>query len=168
MENNQDILLAEGRIAAPLRRFKLTVATAESCTGGLVGDRLTNIAGSSDYFQGGILSYSNEVKERVLGVPAEVLNTVGAVSAECALAMARGVRRVIGTSIGLSTTGSAGPGGGTPQKPVGLVYVAIVAEGYERVERYVWTGGRIQNKRESAEAVLLLLVDYLASLEGKE
>jgi PncC family amidohydrolase len=132
-----------------------------------VGDRLTNISGSSDYFLGGILSYSNEIKEKVLGVPREVLETVGAVSAECALAMAMGARKVIGASIGLSATGIAGPGGGSAGKPVGLVYVGIAADNYHRVERYVWSGDRIQNKRESAEAVLRLLLDYLAQLEEK-
>jgi len=159
-------IMAENIVGPKLRAAQLTVATAESCTGGLVGDRLTNISGSSDYFLGGILSYSNEIKEKVLGVPREVLETAGAVSAECALAMALGARKVIGASIGLSTTGIAGPSGGTPQKPVGLVYVGIAADNYHRVERYVWSGDRIQNKRESAEAALHLLLDYLAQFEG--
>jgi PncC family amidohydrolase len=158
-------ILVENIVGPKLRAAQLTVATAESCTGGLVGDRLTNISGSSDYFLGGILSYSNEIKEKVLGVPREVLETVGAVSAECALAMAMGARKVIGASIGLSATGIAGPGGGSAGKPVGLVYVGIAADNYHRVERYVWSGDRIQNKRESAEAVLRLLLDYLAQLD---
>jgi PncC family amidohydrolase len=154
-------ILLEGLVGQKLREFGLTVSTAESCTGGLLGDRLTNIAGSSDYFQGGVLSYSNAIKERVLQVPKEILESAGAVSEECALAMARGVRYLMNTSIGLSTTGIAGPGGGTPTKPVGLVYIGISVEGYERVERYVWAGDRIQNKRESGEAALKLLMEYL-------
>jgi PncC family amidohydrolase len=157
-------VLPEMLVGPLLRSHKLTVATAESCTGGLVGDRLTNVSGSSDYFLGGVLSYSNDVKERVLGVPNAVLMSVGAVSRECALAMAQGTRRVTGSSIGISTTGIAGPGGATPGKPVGLVYIGLSAEGFERVESYVWAGDRIQNKRESAEAALRMLLEYLQSL----
>ncbi len=150
-------------VAAPLlTSLKLTVATAESCTGGLVGHRLTNVTGSSAYFWGGILSYDNSVKQGVLGVPEEVLLSVGAVSQECALAMADGARRVIGTHIGLSTTGIAGPGGGGPGKPVGLVYIALTAgDGFRRCERYVWEADRIANKEQSAEAALRMLVEYL-------
>ncbi|NWJ45440.1 MAG: CinA family protein [Chloroflexi bacterium] len=157
-------ILVEGVVGVLLREKRLTVATAESCTGGLIGDRITNIAGSSDYFMGGVMSYSNGVKEKILGVPMSVLETMGAVSSECALAMAQGVRRLLNTDIGVSATGIAGPGGGTPQKPVGLVYIALSADGYERVERFIWSGDRIQNKRESSEAALKILLEYLQSL----
>ncbi|MEI7556284.1 nicotinamide-nucleotide amidohydrolase family protein [Candidatus Chlorohelix sp.] len=157
-------IMAEGMVGALLREKRLTVATAESCTGGLIGDRLTNISGSSDYFMGGVMSYSNRVKEKILGVPAITLETVGAVSSECALAMAQGVRHLLDTDIGVSATGIAGPGGGTPQKPVGLVYIALSADGYERVECFIWSGDRIQNKRESSEAALKILIEYLQSL----
>jgi PncC family amidohydrolase len=157
-------IMVEGVVGVLLHEKRLTIATAESCTGGLIGDRLTNITGSSDYFMGGVMSYSNGVKEKILGVPMAVLETVGAVSSECALAMAQGVRRLLDTDIGISATGIAGPGGGTLQKPVGLVYIALSADGYERVERFIWAGDRIQNKRESSEAALKILLEYLQSL----
>jgi len=99
------------------------VAVAESCTGGLLGGRLTSLAGSSDYFLGGVLAYADAAKEHLLGVPAGLLACEGAVSAPVAAAMAEGARRATGADYGLSTTGIAGPGGGTPAKPVGLVYV---------------------------------------------
>jgi nicotinamide-nucleotide amidase len=109
------------------RERGLTLATAESCTGGLVAARLTSVAGSSDVVRGGIVAYANDVKEEQLGVPAATLAQHGAVSAETAAAMANGVRRRLGADIGVSVTGVAGPGGGTAEKPVGLVY--MYAEG---------------------------------------
>lgn len=149
-------------IGEKLRRAGLTLATAESCTGGLVGHRLTNIAGSSDYFYGGVISYDNTIKQNVLGVPARVLETVGAVSPECALAMAQGARKLLATNLAVSITGIAGPGGGTAEKPVGLVYIALVDDrGFERGERYVWAGDRVENKELSAEAALKLVNEYL-------
>src|SRR5690606_25849076 len=102
----------------------VTIATAESCTGGLVAHRITTVAGSSAYFIGGVVAYSNELKQSLLGVPAAILERHGAVSRQCALAMAQGVRLRTGADIGVSTTGIAGPGGATPTKPVGLVYIA--------------------------------------------
>ena len=103
----------------------LTLATAESCTGGLIGARLTEIAGASDVFVGGVIAYSNEVKERKLGVPAKLLREHGAVSAEVGAAMASGARRELGADLAVADTGIAGPGGGTPEKPVGLVFLAV-------------------------------------------
>jgi nicotinamide-nucleotide amidase len=105
------------------RQHRLTIATAESCTGGLVAARLTSVPGSSDVVLGGVVSYSNDMKERELGVPAELIAEHGAVSAEVAEAMAHGARERLGAGVGVSVTGIAGPGGGTPEKPVGLVYV---------------------------------------------
>lgn len=157
-------IMPEALLFTKLTAAKLTVAAAESCTGGLVGHRLTNVAGSSAYFWGGVMSYDNSIKQNVLGVPAEVLNTVGAVSAECALAMAKGVRHLMQTDIGVSTTGIAGPGGATPGKPVGLVYIAVVANGYERCQRFIWQGDRILNKQQSAEVALKMLLDYVNTL----
>ncbi|NWJ95130.1 MAG: CinA family protein [Chloroflexi bacterium] len=154
--------LLEEKVAPLLRKLGLKLATAESCTGGLIGHHLTNIAGSSEYYMGGIISYDNYVKQQVLGVPVGVLETVGAVSEECAIAMAQGARRVLATDLGLSTTGIAGPGGATPGKPVGLVYIALAdGEGYVRCEKFIWQADRISNKERSAQAALRLLFGYL-------
>ncbi len=148
-----------------LRQRRLTLATAESCTGGLIGHRLTDVPGSSDYFRGGIIAYSNEVKERLLGAKLETLQTHGAVSAETAIEMARGARRVLGTDIAVSATGIAGPGGGTADKPIGLTYIAVASAKGERVERFLWDKDRAGNKWASTEAALQMLWDYLTTLE---
>lgn len=139
----------------------LTVAVAESCTGGLIAHRLTNVSGSSAYFIGGVVAYSNQVKERVLGVSGETLTAYGAVSEACAREMARGARRLFGTDVAISSTGIAGPTGGTAEKPVGLVYVALAAPDLERCERHLWQGDRLENKRQTAEAALEMLRQYL-------
>jgi PncC family amidohydrolase len=140
---------------------RLTLALAESCTGGLIGHRLTNVPGSSDYFVGGLVAYSYSAKEKLLGVRPETLETFGAVSEPTAREMARGACRVLGTHLGVAVTGIAGPGGATPDKPVGLTWVALCAPDFERAERYVWTGDRAANKEASAEAALRLVLDYL-------
>ena len=157
----------EVMIGQLLRKHHLTLATAESCTGGLIGHRLTDVPGSSDYFLGGIIAYSNEIKERLLGVKLETLQAHGAVSAETAIEMARGASRVLGADVAVSVTGIAGPGGGTADKPIGLTYVAVVAANYERVERFVWTDDRAGNKWASSEAALQVLQHYFATLAGK-
>ena len=140
---------------------KLKLATAESCTGGLLGHRITDVPGSSTYFEGGIIAYSYEAKERLLGVHHDTLYEHGAVSAETALEMARGARRELGTDIGISITGIAGPGGGMPGKPVGLVYIALSARNSERVEHYIWDDDREGNKRRSAQVALEMLKEFL-------
>lgn len=145
-----------------LRERGLTLATAESCTGGLLGHRVTEVPGSSDYYLGSVVAYANAVKASVLGVPQEVLEAHGAVSRETALAMARGARRLLGADLALSVTGIAGPGGGTPQKPVGLTFIALAAPDGEWVEEYRWCGDRSTNKAASAGAALALLRWYLA------
>ena len=143
----------------------LTIAVAESCTGGLIAHRLTNVSGSSAYFVGGVVAYSDEVKERVLGVSGETLLTYGAVSEETAREMARGACRLFDTDVAISATGIVGPTGGTPQKPVGLVYVALAAQDLERCERHLWQGDRLtvrlENKRRTSEAALEMLRQYL-------
>ncbi|MCS7179201.1 MAG: nicotinamide-nucleotide amidohydrolase family protein [Anaerolineae bacterium] len=144
-----------------LRERRLALAVAESCTGGLLSHRITNVPGSSDYYRGSVTAYANEVKERVLGVPPAVLAAHGAVSPETARAMAQGVRRLLGADLALAITGIAGPGGGTPQKPVGLTIIALAAPDGEWVEAYRWSGDRLTNKATSASAALALLRWYL-------
>ena len=137
-----------------LIKNRKTIATAESCTGGLIGDRLTNISGSSLYYKGGIVAYSNSVKEKTIGVKKETLDSAGSVSEETALEMARGIRNKFNADIGLSTTGIAGPKGGTKEKPVGLVYIAISYDRGEKVYRFVFTPYRKTNKLMTSQAAL--------------
>ena len=151
----------EKQIGELLSERGWTLAVAESCTGGLLGHCITNVSGSSSYFQGGVISYSNEVKESILGVPEETLIEHGAVSKETAQAMAQGARRLLGTDVALSVTGVAGPTGGTREKPVGLVYIGLAAEGADLWEKYIWHGDRTENKEQSAQAALELLLKYL-------
>ena len=145
-----------------LRNKGLTLAIAESCTGGLVAHVVTNVPGSSDYFDRGIVSYSNSAKRELLGVRESSLIEHGAVSEEVALEMARGVKENAGTEIGLSTTGIAGPGGGTEEKPVGLVYVGLVIDDEDYVRRLNLDGDRGTNKRLAAENALELLLEAVA------
>jgi PncC family amidohydrolase len=144
-----------------LTKQGLTIAVAESCTGGLIAHQLTNVSGSSAYFVGGVVAYANEVKEQVLGVSGETLAAHGAISEETVREMARGARRLFGTDVAISATGIAGPTGGKPQKPVGLVYVALAAPDLERYERHLWQGDRLENKRQTSEAALEMLRQYL-------
>ncbi|HEY8445988.1 MAG TPA: CinA family protein [Thermomicrobiales bacterium] len=146
----------------------LTVATAESCTGGAVAHRITTVAGSSGYFLGGIVAYANEAKERLLGVSREILRQRGAVSAECALAMAEGARRAFNADIAVSTTGIAGPGGATARKPVGLVYIAFASPLGTGCEEHHFSGDRLAVIHASTEAALRLLVEQVTrNLLGK-
>jgi PncC family amidohydrolase len=139
----------------------LTLAFAESCTGGLIADLITDISGSSAYFLGSAVTYANSAKQGIVGVRGETLARHGAVSAETAAEMAQGARRAYGADIGASVTGIAGPTGATPRKPVGLVHIHLSAEGAEWGERHVWDGDRLGNKALSAEAVLRLVLRYL-------
>ena len=160
-----DALASE--IGAVLRHMGRSLAVAESCTGGLVCHHVTNVPGSSDYFLGGVVSYADSAKANVLGIPASTLRMHGAVSQETAVAMAKRVRDILGSDIALSITGIAGPGGGAPGKPVGLVHISLVAENAEVSERHVWSGDRLANKRASACAALQLLRHYLTSVAGR-
>jgi nicotinamide-nucleotide amidase len=164
----------EEKIGSLLIEQRLTLATAESCTGGLVAHRITNVPGSSAYFLGGVVAYANEAKEALLGVQPATLAAHGAVSEETAREMARGARQKLGADVAVAITGIAGPAGGTPDKPVGLTYAALSAPGVDAsaptvdlVERYVWTGGRLENKKASAEAALRLVADYLKKRGSK-
>lgn len=154
----------EMRIGNILRQRHLTLATAESCTGGLISDRITDIPGSSEYFTGGIVAYSYEAKASLLNVSWDTLNTKGAVSKETVLEMARGVRNALGADISISVSGIAGPGGGTPEKPVGTTWIGLVTLEGEWTRHFVWSGDRIQNKKYSCDAALQFILDYL---EGK-
>lgn len=147
----------EGVVGRLLRARGLTVSLAESCTGGLVGHRLTQVPGSSAYFERGFVVYSNEAKQAVLGVPASVLKEHGAVSAACAEAMARGARERAGTDVGVSVTGIAGPDGGTPTKPVGTVFIGVADRDGAVVERHRFDRDREGNKALSAVWALDLL-----------
>jgi PncC family amidohydrolase len=156
--------LAERLQAACLERG-LTVAVAESCTGGLVADAITDIPGSSGYFLGGIVSYADSAKVALLDVPTEVLAAHGAVSAQVGRAMAAGAQARFGADLAAAVTGIAGPDGGTEAKPVGLTYVAIAGPSGADVRRFQWSGDRAANKVASAEVVLELLVEWAAGTE---
>jgi PncC family amidohydrolase len=138
-----------------------TLALAESCTGGLIGHLITEVPGSSAYFLGSAVTYAYQAKELLLGVSHETIATHGVVSEPVARAMASGVRRVLGADIGVAVTGIAGPGGATPNKPVGLTFVALSAPGYAICRRFVWSGDRSGNKLSSALAALGMLREYL-------
>jgi nicotinamide-nucleotide amidase len=154
----------EAALGARLKKRGLTLAVAESCTGGLLGSRITSVPGSSAYFLGGIISYANSVKTRRLGVPSRLLAKHGAVSAECAAALARGARRAIAADVGIAITGVAGPDGGTKDKPVGLVFVAVSGPGRARaVKRLEINGPREAVRSRAATAALRLAFDRLTA-----
>jgi len=138
-----------------------TLTVAESCTGGLLGDVITNLPGSSEYFQGGVIAYSNQVKINLLKVSAELLKKNGAVSPEVALSMARGVRKLLGSSVGVAITGIAGPDGGSEEKPVGLIYISVLTPELEVVKRFHFAGNRREIKTQSAETAIKLLISLL-------
>jgi PncC family amidohydrolase len=163
---------AETRINALLAmpqggQAPVTVAAAESLTGGNVSARITKLAGSSAYFLGGIVAYSNEAKASLLGVSEETLATRGAVSAECAREMAEGARRAFGADVAVATTGIAGPGGATERKPVGLVYIALAGPDGVTTEEFHFPGGRATVTDASTEAALLMLLRGLERRLGK-
>lgn len=144
-----------------LRQQKLTLSVAESCTGGLVSHRITNIPGSSDYFMGGIVAYAYEAKVSLLGVSWETLRAHGAVSREVVLQMARGARQSLLTDLALSVSGIAGPAGETDEKPVGTTWMALADANQAWARGFYFKGNRLENKSASAEALLQLLLDYL-------
>lgn len=148
-------------IAGLLTAKKLTIAVAESCTGGMITSRLTDVSGSSDYLERGLVTYSNAAKISMLGVPAEIIERHGAVSEETARLMAEGVRKLAGTDLGISSTGIAGPTGGSPEKPVGTVYIALADSRKTICRHYAYRWDRKRNKDIFAEAALFLLKNYL-------
>ena len=157
----------EAQVGPLLRQRGLKLVLAESCTGGLVGHRITNIPGSSDYYLGSVTAYAYEAKERLLGVKHDTLLKFGAVSRETAIEMARGVRQALAEDfglervIGISLTGIAGPGGGMPNKPVGLVWIGMSTPTGDHAWELHWTGNRVENKELSAQRALELLMEYL-------
>ena len=152
----------EARIGERLCALGWTICTAESCTGGLVSHRLTNIPGSSAYMMGGVVAYSNAAKQRLLGVRQGTLIAYGAVSEPTAAEMAAGARALFETHLAVSVTGIAGPGGATAEKPVGLTYVGVAGPNdLLIVRRYLFDGDRDANKAASAEAVLALALEIL-------
>jgi len=153
----------EEAVGALLRERGLAVSTAESCTGGLVAHRLTNIPGSSRYVERGVVVYSNEAKEELLGVPRDLLKAHGAVSAPVAEAMVRGVCRVGHTACGVAITGIAGPDGGSAEKPVCTVFIAVASPAGVEVRRFLFPGGRVAVKWQSAQAALDMLRRALSS-----
>lgn len=155
--SNEILSLAEN-VGKYLLEQHWTIAAAESCTGGLLTSYLTDVSGSSAYVMGSIVSYSNAAKQQFLGVQEATLIQYGAVSQHTAHEMAVGIRRVMQTDIGVSVTGIAGPGGGTPEKPVGLVYIGLATAQAVYVERHQWAGDRTYNKLASVQAALQLIL----------
>ena len=152
----------EKAIGDHLRKRKWTLSIAESCTGGLICDRITDIPGSSGYFMGGMVTYSNESKTELLGIPEAYIKRFGAVSPQVARKMAQEVRKAFNTTFGLSTTGIAGPTGGTKEKPVGLVYIGLVDGKKAFVRKENLKGSRREIKKKAAHQGLRFLYDYLS------
>jgi PncC family amidohydrolase len=159
-----DALIAlAARLGERCQALGLRIATIESCTGGLIGHAITEVPGSSGYYLGGFVTYSDDAKRAMVGVTGDVLEAHGAVSAQTAMAMAMGGRDRTAADIGIAVTGIAGPDGGSPAKPVGLTYVAVADAAGCEVRRFVWTGSRAENKRASAQAALELVLGRIAA-----
>ena len=154
------------RLGARCTALGLRIATVESCTGGLVGHLITEVPGSSAYFVGGFVTYSDALKQEVVGVPHDVLAAHGAVSAQVAMAMATGGRMRTGADLVVSVTGIAGPDGGMPSKPVGLTYVAVADRIGVAVRRHLWSGDRSDNKQRSAAAALEILLERIEAADA--
>jgi PncC family amidohydrolase len=151
-------------LGAVLLRLQLRLAVAESCTGGLIAHRLTNVPGSSTYFLGGVVAYDNEVKLQLLGVRLDTIIKFGAVSEACVVEMARGARQRMGAHLGLSVSGIAGPGGGTEEKPVGLVWIGLSSSQGEQALRLQLDGDRFAIKEKATDAAFQGMLEYLRQL----
>jgi len=156
MQNSPEVLVSQ-----LLHNKGFTLATAESCTGGLIANRITNISGSSEYFRGGIVAYAYEAKVALLDVSWDTLRTYGAVSEETVIEMARGARMALGADIAVSVSGIAGPGGGMPDKPVGTTWIGLSTTAGDWARKFIWEGDRLQNKALSADAAFQFVLDYL-------
>ena len=163
----------EAEIARLIREYQaetgklLTIGTVESATGGRIADRITNVPGSSDYFKGSVVAYSNEVKMTLLGVKKVTIENYGAVSEQTALEMARGGKKLLDVDICISDTGIAGPSGAASEKPVGLFYLGLAAEDESLSQKHAFRGNRRENKRDAAEAALNVLEQYLLRVISK-
>ena len=149
-----------------LRVRGVKLATAESCTGGLIADRITDVPGSSEYFIGGIVAYAYEAKVALLGVSWDTLHMYGAVSRETVLEMARGARKALSVDLAVSVSGIAGPSGGLPDKPVGTTWIGLSTPDGDFARKFIWEGDRRSNKELSADAALQFVVDYLRDPKG--
>jgi nicotinamide-nucleotide amidase len=147
-----------------LRQKGLTLGTVESATGGLIAHMVTGVSGSSDYFKGSVVSYSNDIKNRIIGVGAETLQKYGAVSPQVAEEMALGGKKLLDVDVCLADTGIAGPGGATPDKSVGLFYIGMANKGGAFSRKHEFSGNREQNKQDAAKTALDWLKEYLTSL----
>ena len=152
---------SEEKIGEILKRRGLKISVAESCTGGLVGSKITDAPGASSYFLGGVIAYSNEIKMDILGVKKETLENFGAVSEECAREMAIGVSNLFKSDVAIATTGIAGPSGGSKDKPVGLVYIAIKIGEELEVRKYVFKGKRTEIKEKIANRAIQDAINML-------
>jgi len=158
--------MIEARIGRILRERRMKIAVAESCTGGLIANRITNIQGASDYFDMGFVTYSNDSKELYLFVPEEVIAEKGAVSSEVAKEMAEGLKETTEADVALSVTGVAGPGGGTPEKPIGTVYAGLASKDGTFVRKFLFSGDRLSIKEQTSEEALKMVLDYLEGRLG--
>ncbi len=155
----------EEQVGDLLRQRGLTLGVVESATGGLISHLITNVSGSSDYYNGAVTSYSDEIKAKVVGVKEATLKRYGAVSSHVAEEMAAGGRKLLGVDVCVADTGIAGPTGATPEKPVGLFYLGLSHRGGTYSQKYVFQGTRLQNKRSAARAALNWLKEFLESPE---
>ena len=161
-----ELVQAAARLQTACLERGLTVALGESCTGGLVAHAITQVSGSSGYFLGGVVSYADSAKITLLGVPEELIDRHGAVSAEVAGAMASGARRRFGADIAISVTGIAGPDGGTADKPVGLTFIGLAHHRQVSTRRFAWAGGRSANIEASAAAALEWLIESAEAVQA--
>lgn len=154
------------KVSDELKKHHVTIATAESCTGGLLAHTLTNVSGSSAYFDRGVISYSNQAKTQLLDIPENLIQKHGAVSKEVAAAMANAIRQNAQVDYGIATTGLAGPTGDTKDKPVGLVYIAVSTKDSIVVKQFLFSGDRLSNKESTCTAALELLLETLSQKKG--
>lgn len=153
--------LLEQQISELLIKQKRTLAITESCTGGLLGDTITNVSGSSNYFLGGIIVYHNKIKQNIVGVQETTIKKFGAVSEETVKELSSNIRKMFGSDIGIAITGIAGPMGGSVKKPVGFTWIGLATEKEIITRNFIWEGDRITNKKNSTQAALRMLKEFL-------